>query len=33
MDLVYVGLAGALWLAIFGLARACARLQGQGARS
>lgn len=33
MDFVYIALAGAFWLAIVGLARGCARLQGPGARS
>lgn len=33
MDLVYIVLAGVFWLAIFGLARGCARLQGPGGRS
>lgn len=33
MDLVYIALAGVFWLAIIGLARGCARLQGPGGRS
>lgn len=33
MDLVYIALAGVFWLAIFGMARGCAGLQGQGGRS
>jgi hypothetical protein len=28
MDIIYIALAGVFWLAIFGLARGCARLQG-----
>jgi hypothetical protein len=30
MDLVYIGLALALWLAIWGLAHACERLRPSG---
>jgi len=33
MDLVYLGLAAAFWLLIWGLASGCARLQRNGGRS
>jgi len=33
MDLAFIALAGVFWLAAFGLARGCARLQGPGARA
>jgi hypothetical protein len=33
MDLIYVAIAGLLWLAIYGLARGCMRLQQTGGRS
>lgn len=32
MDIAFIALAGVFWLAIFGLARGCARLQAPGAR-
>ena len=33
MDFVYIALAGVFWLVVYGLARGCQSLQGQGARS
>ena len=35
MDLVFIAVGGTLWLAVYGLARGCARLQqqAQGGRS
>lgn len=33
MDIAFLALAAALWLAVLGLARACARLQPPGASS
>ena len=33
MDLVYIGVAALCWLAAWGLARGCRRLQPPGARS
>jgi len=33
MDLFYIGLAAAFWLAVVGLAWGCQRLQGAGGRS
>ncbi len=33
MDLAYLALALVLWLAVFGLALACVRLQAHGGRS
>ena len=33
MDVVYVALAGILWLAIYGLAQGCTRLQRMRGRS
>ncbi len=32
MDLVYLGFAAVLWLAVLGLTRACERLQSRGGR-
>jgi len=32
MDLVYLTLAGLLWLAVYGLARGCQRLHAAGQR-
>ena len=32
MDLVYLALAVAFWLAVWGLAHGCARLQARGGR-
>lgn len=33
MDVVYLAIAAVMWLAAFGLARGCARLQPPGVRT